>query len=79
MTLTHTYLTIAVRMLALVLIVTAPRIVAALIRASEKATVSQMADGTVFSVTFSRPQARGRTALFGKMIKIGETWTPGAN
>ncbi len=79
MTPTHRYLTIAVRMLALVLIATAPRIVAAQIRASEKATVSQMADGTVFSVTYSRPQARGRTALFGKTIKIGETWTPGAN
>ena len=49
------------------------------IRASEHASVSQTADGTVFSITYFRPQARGRTALFGKTVKLGETWTPGAN
>ena len=49
------------------------------VRASEKASVSQTADGTVFTITYFRPQARGRTALFGQTVKIGETWTPGAN
>ena len=49
------------------------------IRASEKASVSQTADGTVFTITYFRPQLRGRTAIFGKTVKMGETWTPGAN
>ncbi len=49
------------------------------IRASEKATVSQTADGTTISITYFRPQARGRTDLFGKTVTMGEVWTPGAN
>ena len=56
-----------------------PHGVAAQIRASEHATVSQTADGTTFTVSYFRPQARGRAPLFGKVIKMGATWTPGAN
>ena len=49
------------------------------VRASERSTVSQTADGTVFTINYSRPRARGRTELFGKRIEWGEVWTPGAN
>ncbi len=49
------------------------------VRASEKAVVSQTVDGTVFTITYFRPQARGRTELFGKTVTMGEVWTPGAN
>jgi Protein of unknown function (DUF2911) len=68
-----------VRGAAFLLLAAAPAGAHAQIRASEKATVSQTADGTVFTVTYFRPQARGRTALFGKTVKMGEMWTPGAN
>jgi hypothetical protein len=49
------------------------------VRASEAATVSQTVDGTVITVAYSRPQARGRSSLFGSLVHYGETWTPGAN
>ena len=47
-------------------------------RASEIATVSQTVDGTVMSMEYYRPVARGRE-LFGKLVRWGATWTPGAN
>jgi Protein of unknown function (DUF2911) len=47
--------------------------------ASEPASVSQVVDGTRVTVDYSRPRARGRTGLFGGEVKLGETWTPGAN
>ena len=56
-----------------------PAELSAQVRASERATVSQTADGTVFTINYSRPQARGRTVLFGKEVHWGEVWTPGAN
>jgi hypothetical protein len=57
-----------------------PAPVAAQIRASELATVSQTIDGTKITVTYSRPRLRGRAAIFGtKAAHWGETWTPGAN
>ena len=62
-----------------VMLASTPAVSRAQIRASEKASVSQTADGTVFNITYFRPQPRGRTALFGKTVRIGETWTPGAN
>lgn len=65
----------AVAWLALVV----PLSAGAQVRASEKASVSQVADGTTFSLTYFRPQARGRTNLFGRVVHFGETWTPGAN
>ena len=53
---------------------------AAQIRASELASVSQTVDGTRITIEYSRPRARGRTAIFGtKEVKWDEVWTPGAN
>lgn len=52
--------------------------VRAQVRASERATVSQQVDGTIISVDFSRPRARGRE-LFGGIVPWGEVWTPGAD
>lgn len=52
---------------------------AAQIRASERGAVSQTVDGTTVSVDYGRPQARGRTELFGGEIPWGKVWTPGAN
>lgn len=49
------------------------------IRASERAVVSQTTDGTVFTITYQRPRARGRADLFGKVVHVDEIWTPGAN
>lgn len=49
------------------------------VRLSEAATISQTVDGTVITVSYSRPQARGRDSLFGKQVRHGEPWTPGAN
>lgn len=56
-----------------------PATLSAQIRASEKASVSQTIDGTVITVEYSRPQARGRDSLFGGEVKWKEVWTPGAN
>lgn len=49
------------------------------VRASELASVSQTIDGTVMTVEYSRPRARGRDSLFGGVVYWGEVWTPGAN
>ncbi len=49
------------------------------IRASERGGVFQVVDGTVITVDYSRPQARQREALFGKVVHVDEIWTPGAN
>ena len=49
------------------------------IRASERGKVAQTVDGTVITVDYSRPQARGRDSLFGRVVRVGEMWTPGAN
>lgn len=53
--------------------------VGAQIRASERGSVSQTVDGTVITVDYGRPQARGRDSLFGKVVTRDEVWTPGAN
>ncbi len=49
------------------------------VRASERATLSQTADGTIVTIDYARPRARGRANLFGGVVKWGEIWTPGAN
>jgi hypothetical protein len=49
------------------------------IRPSERGSVSQTVDGTVITVDYARPQARGRDSLFGKVVTRDEVWTPGAN
>jgi hypothetical protein len=46
--------------------------------ASPLASVSQRVDSTTITVEYYRPAARGR-ALFGKLVRWGELWTPGAN
>ena len=61
--------------LALVL----PGAAVAQVRASEMASVSQTVDGTKLTVSYSRPRARTRDSLFGKVVTWGEVWTPGAN
>lgn len=64
---------------SLALCLVSPATLAAQIRASEKASISQTIDGTVISVEYSRPRARGRDSLFGGEVKWKEVWTPGAN
>lgn len=50
------------------------------IRASEPTSFTQTIDGTVFTMEYYRPRARGRAPLFGKDAVVWEeTWTPGAN
>ncbi|HEV8150360.1 MAG TPA: DUF2911 domain-containing protein [Gemmatimonadales bacterium] len=49
------------------------------VKASEPAAVSQTVDGTKLSITYSRPRARTRDSLFGKVVTWNEVWTPGAN
>lgn len=50
------------------------------IRASERQTISQTLDGTVISITYSRPRLRERTNIWGtRVVQWGEVWTPGAN
>jgi hypothetical protein len=57
-----------------------PMSLPAQIRASELGSISQVIDGTTIRVEYSRPRARGRTAIFGtKAVQWNETWTPGAN
>jgi hypothetical protein len=48
-------------------------------KASEIGSVSQTVDGTVMTMEYYRPVARGRDSLFGKVVRWGTTWTPGAN
>jgi DUF2911 family protein len=73
----HRFRALSPASLALALVM--PAAVSAQFRASEAASISQTIDGTRISVEFSRPQARGRDPLFGKVVRWGETWTPGAN
>jgi hypothetical protein len=53
--------------------------VRAQVRASEPALVAQTIDGTRITVEYSRPRARTRDSLFGRVVTWGEVWTPGAN
>jgi hypothetical protein len=48
-------------------------------RISQRATVSQTLGNAVISLDYSRPLARDRADLFGKVVHWGELWTPGAN
>jgi hypothetical protein len=49
------------------------------IRASEASAVSQTVDGTVITVSYSRPQLRGRTTGPDGVWHHEHMWTPGAN
>jgi len=61
------------------LLLLAPSVLPAQMRASERATTSQTIDGTVITIDYSRPQVRGRDSLFGGVEPWGAVWTPGAN
>ncbi len=63
----------------LLLLVALPFPLQAQVKLSEKATVTQVINGTTVSLEFYRPVARGRDSLFGKVVRWNETWTPGAN
>jgi len=47
-------------------------------RASPFGTVSQLIDSTTITVEYYRPSVRER-AIFGRLVRWGEMWTPGAN
>jgi hypothetical protein len=61
------------------LLLLAPSALAAQMRASERAAVSQTIDGTVITIDYARPQVRGRDSVFGKVVRWDDVWTPGAN
>lgn len=69
--------------LVLAIAVAVPSFAGAQIRSSERGVAAQTVDGTVITVDYARPQARGRRVLFGERGKAvvywGEMWTPGAN
>lgn len=69
----------SVAIVSLVSTVLAVPCAGAQIRASERGSVSQTVDGTVITVDYGRPQARGRDSLFGRVVTRDEVWTPGAN
>ena len=64
--------------LFLLLPVAAPGGLPAQSLASPFGTVSQRIDSTTITVEYYRPSVRGR-AIFGRLVKWGEVWTPGAN
>ncbi|MEJ2504337.1 MAG: DUF2911 domain-containing protein [Gemmatimonadota bacterium] len=65
---------------AALLILAYPVETEAQIRASEPASVMQTIDGTVITIDYFRPKARGRAPLFGEGGVVWEhVWTPGAN
>ena len=59
-----------VRLVPLLAVMAIPAPVAAQIRASELATVSQTVDGTVIKLEYSRPRLRGRDTIFGGEVKL---------
>lgn len=64
---------------AALLLALAPAGAGAQRRVSEAASTSQTVAGTRLTVEYYRPVARGRTGLFGEVVRWGEVWTPGAN
>ncbi len=65
--------------LTVLTVLTIPTFATAQIRASERSTLSQTIDGTRITIDYGRPRLRGRAPIFGKVVKWGEVWTPGAN
>ncbi|MDH5591103.1 MAG: DUF2911 domain-containing protein, partial [Gemmatimonadota bacterium] len=49
------------------------------VRGSERATVSQISDGTTVVIDYGRPHVRGRSPAFPGIVGWGHVWTPGAN
>ena len=69
-----------IRHIAFLAALALPTVLEAQVRASEIGKISQTVDGTVISMEYSRPRARGRDPIFGtKAVHWDETWTPGAN
>lgn len=67
-------------LLTLLAVPALPRGAESQIRASERATLTQDIDGTVFRIEYYRPRAKDRSPLFGKDAVVWEhIWTPGAN
>lgn len=56
-----------------------PGLAGAQIRASEHALTAQTVDGTTITLEYYRPRMRGRDSVYGKVVRWGEVWTPGAN
>jgi hypothetical protein len=46
---------------------------------SQRGSISQLLGRTKVSLDYSRPLARNRADIFGKVVHWGELWTPGAN
>lgn len=51
---------------------------APLIKPSQHATVTQQVAGTLISIVYNRPVARGRE-LFGALVPYDKVWCPGAD
>ena len=68
----------ACRLTALLLLLSVPGSAPAQSLSSPFATVSQRIDSTTITVEYYRPSVRGRP-IFGRLVKWGEVWTPGAN
>ena len=60
----------------LALLACLPSLLSAQVRASEHGVVSQTVNGTTITIDYSRPVARGRDSLFGRVVHWGEVWTP---
>ncbi|MFW6079276.1 MAG: DUF2911 domain-containing protein [Gemmatimonadota bacterium] len=69
---------LAVPVVALAAVALIPADVTGQVRASERAMVSQTVDGTVITLEYSRPQAKGRAPLLGDVVRWDRPWT-GAN
>ena len=69
----------AARAAFLVLSVVVAEPAAAQVRASERGRISQTVDGTTITIDYARPRMRGRSPIFGGLVRWGEVWTPGAN
>jgi hypothetical protein len=73
--------TLALLAMALAITLSPSTSLAAQIRASERAQISQTIDGTTLKLDYSRPRmrTRGVEGIFGAEVHWGEVWTPGAN
>lgn len=63
----------------LILPLATPQAVTGQVRGSERATVSQVVDGTHITIDYARPHVRGRDPAFGGIVGWDHVWTPGAN
>ena len=66
-------------LLPITVLAIAPTLAPAQGRLSEKGIVAQTVGNTTVTVEYFRPVARGRDSVFGRVVRWGEHWTPGAN